>query len=75
MIFLKEMDIFIYKVALCFKTVTDNLIDLVFAPIWTLYNIVSGIITIWKSEIAEENADEEAPAEEVHHITGFGIKK
>ena len=66
------MDIFIYKVALCFKTVTDNFIDLVFAPIWTLYNIVSGIIAIWKSEIDSQTDENNQEPQQEHHIKGFG---
>ena len=66
------METVLLKIELTIKTVVDNLIDLLFAPVWCLYNIVSQTIEVWQSEVESEDNEEEdnKPKQPEHHI-GF----
>ena len=66
------METVILKIQLTIKTLADNLIDLLFAPIWCLYNIVSQTIEVWQSEVESDDEEEEdnKPKQPEHHI-GF----
>lgn len=64
------MENIILKIQLTIKTVVDNLVDLVFSPIWCLYNIVTQTIEVWQSEVEEEEEEETKPQPE-HHSIGF----
>lgn len=66
------METVLLKIELTIKTVVDNLIDLLFAPIWCLYNIVSQTIEVWQSEVESDDEEEEdnKPKQPEHHI-GF----
>ena len=50
----------IANIELTVKIIFDNLIELVWSPIWCVYNIVNQSISVWKQE---EEPDEE-PEEE-----------
>lgn len=66
------METVILKIQLTVKTVLDNLTDLVFSPIWCLYNIVTQTIEVWQSEVEEEDGDEEeTKTQPEHHAIGF----
>lgn len=64
------METVILKIQLTVKTVLDNLTDLVFYPVWCLYNIVTQTIEVWQSEVEEEE-EEETKAQPEHHSIGF----
>lgn len=66
------METVLLKIELTIKTVVDNLIDLLFAPIWCLYNIVTQTIEVWQSEVESDDEEEEdnKPKQPEHHI-GF----
>ena len=52
--------------------IAEDIIGLAFSPIWYLIDIIEKSIEVCKAD--NEDNDEQAPAEEVHHITGFGKK-
>ena len=66
------METVLLKIELTIKTVVDNLIDLLFAPIWCVYNIVTQTIEVWQSEVESDDEEEEdnKPKQPEHHI-GF----
>lgn len=51
----------IANIELTFKIIIDNLIDLVWSPIWTVYNIVNQSISVWKQQEEEELEEPEQP--------------
>lgn len=51
--------VIIQKIELCIKTVLDNALDLVFAPVWFFYNVITGIIQIINTEPEPEEPEEE----------------
>lgn len=65
------MESVILKIQLTVKTLADNLIDLVFAPIWCLYNIVTQTVEVWRSEVVSNEEEEEGPQQPEHHAIGF----
>ena len=66
------METILLKIQLTVKTVLDNLTDLVFAPIWCLYNIVTQTIEVWQSEVeSDDEEEEETKPQPEHHSIGF----
>lgn len=65
------MERVILKIQMTVKTLADNLIDLVFSPIWCLYNIVTQTIEVWRSEVVSNEDEEEEPQQPEHHAIGF----
>lgn len=53
------METVILKIQRTVKTLADNLIDLMFAPILTVYNIVNQSINVWKQQEEEEPGEPE----------------
>lgn len=51
--------VIIQKFKLCIDTVFDNVVDLVFAPVWFFYNVITGIIQIINTEPEPEEPEEE----------------
>lgn len=51
----------IANIELTVKIIFDNLIDLVWSPIWTVYNIVNQSISVWKQQEEEEPEEPEQP--------------
>lgn len=51
--------VIIQKFKLCIDTVFDNVVDLVFAPVWFFYNVITGIIQIINTEPEPEEEPEE----------------
>ena len=49
----------IANIELTVKIIFDNLIDLVWSPIWCAYNIVNQSISVWKQEEEPEEPEEE----------------
>ena len=50
--------VIIQKIELCIKTVLDNALDLVFAPVWFFYNVITGIIQIINTEPEPEEPEQ-----------------
>lgn len=48
----------IANIELTVKIIFDNLIDLVWSPIWTVYNIINQSISVWKQQEEEEPEEE-----------------
>lgn len=65
------MESVILKIQLTVKTVLDNFTDLVFSPVWCLYNIVTQTIEVWRSEVVSNEEEEEGPQQPEHHAIGF----
>lgn len=55
-------------IELTFKVLFDNLISLVFAPVWVVYNIVVETIDVWTASDEKEEV-EDKPQEQ--HKIGF----
>jgi len=53
------METVILKIQRTVKTLADNLIDLLFAPILTVYSIVNQSISVWKQQEEEEPEEPE----------------
>ena len=53
------MEKLLTKIELTVKIIADNVIDLLWSPIWTVYNIVNQSISVWKQQEEEEEEPEE----------------
>lgn len=53
------MEKLLTKIELTVKIVLDNLIDLLFSPVWCIYNIVNQSISVWQQQEEEEPEPEE----------------
>lgn len=51
----------IANIELTVKIIFDNLIDLVWSPIWCVYNIVNQSISVWNQQEEEEPEESEQP--------------
>ena len=49
----------ITNIELTVKSIFDNLIDLVWSPVWCIYNIVNQSISVWQQQEEEEPELEE----------------
>lgn len=56
------MEKLLTKIEVTVKIVLDNLIDLLWSPVWCVYNIVNQSISVWKQEEEEEEPEEENTA-------------
>lgn len=52
------MEKLLTKIELTFKIIFDNLIDLVWSPVWCIYNIVNQSISVWQQQEEEEPEEE-----------------
>ena len=57
------MEKLLTKIELTVKIIADNVIDLLWSPIWTVYNIINQSISVWqqKEEPEEEPEEPEQP--------------
>ena len=55
------MEKLLTKIELTVKIIADNLIDLLWSPIWTVYNIINQSISVWKQQEEEEPEEPEQP--------------
>lgn len=63
----------ITKIGMCIQTVIDQLLTLVFQPIYTICNIIQAISDIIQAEWEEDEEDEDEQPQypEPTHVTGF----
>lgn len=56
----RPMEKLLTRIELTVKIVFDNLIDLVWSPVWCIYNIINQSISVWQQkEEPEEEPEEE----------------
>ena len=53
------MEKLLTKIELTVKIIADNVIDLLFSPVWCVYNIINQSISVWKQQEEEEPEPEE----------------
>lgn len=69
--------VIITKIEMIVKLIVENVVDLVFAPVWFVYNIINGIIDIVNTEMFAETEEttEENVYPEPAHIKGFQLNQ
>ena len=73
--------VIITKIEMIIKLIVENVVDLVFAPVWFVYNIVKGIIDIIGTEMVpaeettEETVENTVEYPEPAHIKGFQLNQ
>ena len=55
----RPMEKLLTRIELTAKIALDNLTDLLFSPVWCIYNIVNQSISVWKRQEDEEPEIEE----------------
>lgn len=66
--------VIITKIETIAKLIVENVVDLVFAPVWFVFNIVKGIIDIIGTEMVaetEETVENTVEYPKPAHIKGF----
>lgn len=69
--------VIITKIIMIVKLIVENVVDLVFTPVWFVYNIINGIIDIVNTEMVPEGEEttEENVYPEPPHIKGFQVNQ